>query len=130
MADDAFILEQAIEIPLSEARYPVEIEIKERSAKVLALGKDGAPAQPGLKTLQTEFLEQATIIVDRETPFTVVITKKFRCGATPAAACPSGPMIVAIAQRRPSIKPERIFNSAEKLTAHRPSPVRPRGFPR
>ena len=44
MADDAFILEQTIEVAPGEARYPVEIEIMERRAKVLALGEDGAPA--------------------------------------------------------------------------------------
>jgi hypothetical protein len=86
MADNAFILEQTPEIALGEARYPVEIEIMERCAEVLALGEDGAPAQSGLKTLQTQFLEQATIITDRETPFGIVIAEKLRCGATPPAA--------------------------------------------
>src|SRR5262249_17351977 len=35
----------------------------------------------------TEFLEQAMVIGDRETPFGIVIAEKLRCGATPAAAC-------------------------------------------
>jgi len=57
MADDPFVLEQTIEVALGKARYPVEVEIMEGSAEVLALGKDSAPAQPRLKTLQTQFLE-------------------------------------------------------------------------
>ena len=58
----------------------------EGRAEVLALGEDGAPAQSGLKTLQTQFLEQAMIITDRETPFGVVIAEELRCGTAPAAA--------------------------------------------
>jgi hypothetical protein len=87
MADDAFILEQAFDVALAKARYPVKIEIMERGAEVLALGQDGAPAQSGLKTLQTQFLEQAMIIADREAPFGIVIVEKLRCGAAPVAAC-------------------------------------------
>lgn len=66
MAHDAFIVEKTINIALGEARYLVEIEIMERCAEVLALSEDGAPAQPGLDTLQAQFLEQAIVIADRE----------------------------------------------------------------
>jgi len=57
VADDAFILEQTIEVALGKARYPIKVEIMEGSAEILALGEDCAPAQSGLKTLQTQFLE-------------------------------------------------------------------------
>ena len=73
-------------IALGETRNPVEIEIMEGRAEVLALGEDGAPAQSGLKTLQTQFLKQAMIITDRETPFGIVIVEKLRCGTAPAAS--------------------------------------------
>jgi hypothetical protein len=49
-----------------ETRDSVEIEIEKCRAKIVALAKNGAPAQSGLKTLQTEFLEAATIIIDRQ----------------------------------------------------------------
>ena len=57
MADDAVILEQAIDVTLSVARYPVEIEIMEGRAEGRALSENCAPAQSGLKTLQTQLLK-------------------------------------------------------------------------
>jgi hypothetical protein len=86
MAYDAFILEQTLDVALDEARYAVEIEIVKRRAEVLALREDSAPAQSGLKSLQTQFLEQATIVTDREAPFGVVIGEKRRCAGAPAAS--------------------------------------------
>jgi len=46
VSDDAFIIEQARYIKLAEARDPVEIKTVEGGAEILALGEDGAPAQP------------------------------------------------------------------------------------
>ena len=57
VADDSFVFEQTIKVALGEVRYPVKIEIMEGGAEIPALGEDGAPAQSGLKTLQTQFLE-------------------------------------------------------------------------
>jgi len=57
MADDAVVLEQAIDIALGEARNPYEVEFVERRAEILALGEDGAPAEAGLETLQAQLLE-------------------------------------------------------------------------
>ncbi len=91
MADDAVILEQAFDVALAETRDPVEIEAMERGAEIPALGKDGAPAESGLETLQVQFLEQATIVGDREAPFGVVIAKEFRRRRAPAAARPAVP---------------------------------------
>ena len=85
MANDAFVLEQTIDIALGEAGDPVKVEIMERGAEILPLDEDGAPAQSGLKALQAQFLEQAVIIADREAPFAVVIVQELRCGAAPAA---------------------------------------------
>ena len=53
VADDPFVLEQTSEVAPGEARYPVEIEIMEGGAEILALGENGAPTQSGLKALQT-----------------------------------------------------------------------------
>ncbi len=57
MANDAFVLEKTIDVALGETRYFVEIEMVKGRTEVLALGEDSAPAQPGLKTLQTQFLK-------------------------------------------------------------------------
>jgi len=57
MADDTFILKQTIDIALGEVYYFFEIEITEGGAEVIALVEDGAPAQSGLKALQTQLLE-------------------------------------------------------------------------
>jgi hypothetical protein len=81
MTDDAFVLEQTIDVTLCEARDPVEIETMEGGTEILTLRKNRAPAQSGLKTLQTQFLEQAPIVSDREPPFGIVIIEKFRRGA-------------------------------------------------
>jgi hypothetical protein len=55
MAHDAFILQQAIDVAPGEARDPVEIKIMEGGAEALALGEDGAPAQPGWKPSRLNF---------------------------------------------------------------------------
>src|SRR5262245_22318307 len=55
-------------------------------AEILALGQDGAPAQPGLKALEAQFLEQAPVIIDREAPLGVVIGQEVRGGTAPSAA--------------------------------------------
>ena len=86
MADDALVLEQALDVALREARDPVEIEVMEGGAEILALGEDGAPAQARLEALEAQLLEQAPVVVDREAPFGVVIAEKLRRGAAPAAS--------------------------------------------
>ena len=57
MAYDALILEQAINITSGEVGDPVKVEITERRAEVVALGKNGAPTQSRLETFQTELFE-------------------------------------------------------------------------
>ena len=47
------------------ARNPVEIEIVKCRPEIVALDENGPPTQSGLKTLQTEFLKQAMIVVER-----------------------------------------------------------------
>src|SRR5262245_41812423 len=85
MTNNPVVLEQTIDVALGEARNSVEIEIMERGAEVLPLAQDGAPAQSGLETLQTQFLEQAMIIFDRKAPLGVVIGEKIRRRGGPAA---------------------------------------------
>src|SRR6266496_1267596 len=85
VSNDPFVFEQTIEVALGEACDPVKVEIVEGGAEILALGEDGAPTQSGLKTFETQFLEQAIIIADRKTPFSVVIGQKLRGRSAPAA---------------------------------------------
>src|SRR5688572_11746583 len=89
MADDARILQQALHVAGGEASDAPEIEAMERRPKILSLGQDGAPAQPGLKTLQAQLLEQAPIVPDRETPLRIVILEELRRRAAPAATGPA-----------------------------------------
>jgi hypothetical protein len=89
MTDNAFILEQAVDVALGETRDPVEAEVMKRGAEVRALGHDRAPAQSGLEAFQAQFLEQATIVADRVAPFRIVVAEKFRRGSGPAASQPA-----------------------------------------
>ena len=57
VANNTFVLEQTIDITLGKARYLVEVEMMEGGTKVLALGKNGAPAQSGLKPLKAQFFK-------------------------------------------------------------------------
>lgn len=86
VTDDAFVLKQAFHITRSNASDPVEIEIMKRGSKVVALDQNGSPAQSGLKTFQTQFLEQAPIIINRKAPLGIVIAQKFWRGGTSVAA--------------------------------------------
>src|SRR5262249_17007099 len=87
MANDAFILKQTIKIALREACDLVEIETMKRRTEVLALSEDGAPTQSRLKALETQLLEKAVIIEDRNTPLRIVIAGKLRWGSGPTASC-------------------------------------------
>ena len=87
MTNNAFILEQTIDVALGKARDPIKIEMMERVTEVLALGKNGAPAQARLKPFETQFLEQTMVITDREPPLGIVIIKKLRCGDAPVNGC-------------------------------------------
>src|SRR4030095_4407909 len=83
---DARVLEQPRHVAGRETGDFVDVEIGERGAKILALGEDGSPAQARLKSLETQFLEQTSIIRHREAPLLVVIGEELRRGRTPAAA--------------------------------------------
>jgi hypothetical protein len=60
VADDAGIVQQALDVPAGEAGDGVVVEAGEGGAEVLSLGQDGPPAQPGLEALQAQLLEQAS----------------------------------------------------------------------
>ncbi len=85
MPDDPLVLEQPLDVALGEAGNLVEIKPAKSGAKVLALGEDGSPAQPGLETLQAQLLKQPPIVADREAPFSIVIAEKLWSRGAPRA---------------------------------------------
>src|SRR5690606_36351138 len=86
MTDDPRVVEQPRDVAFGVARHTVEIEAMKGRAEVLALVEDGEPAQTRLKTLETQLLEQAAIVVDGESPFGIVITLVFGRGRAPRTA--------------------------------------------
>src|SRR5690606_16585766 len=89
VADDARILQQALDIAFAEARHAREVEAVEGGAEVVALGQDRAPAQPRLERFQAQLLEQAPVVADREAPLPVVVGEELRRRRAPAAAGPT-----------------------------------------
>ena len=64
------ILESA---QLREARNRGRVEVTERGAVPRALAEDRAPAQPGLRALEREQLEQPCVLVLGRSPLDVVV---------------------------------------------------------
>src|SRR5262245_52107944 len=86
MADNAFILEQPLHVAGGEASDLLEVEPGEGRAEVLALDEDGAPAQPGLKSFEAEFLKKPAIIGHGKSPLRIVVGQELGHVAAPAAA--------------------------------------------
>src|SRR5438094_620975 len=64
----------------------IDVEIREAGTERFALVEDREPAQAGLETLETELLEQAPVIGDREAPLVVVVVAVDRRRFAPSAA--------------------------------------------
>src|SRR5262249_19623806 len=73
VADDARIPEQAAHLAGTEARDLLGIEAGERRAVGLALVEDRAPREAGLGALEDQELELLAIVVDRRSPFAIVV---------------------------------------------------------
>jgi hypothetical protein len=85
VAYDPGIVEQFSELPLSVSRDLAWLEIVKGAAVALALSQYRDPAQPCLRAFENEQLEQSSIIVERATPFTVVVGDVKRVIGCPAA---------------------------------------------
>src|SRR6516165_5200044 len=85
VAYDPGIVEQFSELLLSVSRDLAWLEIVKGAAVALALSQYGDPAQPCLRAFENEQLEQSSIIVERATPFTVVVGDVKRVIGCPAA---------------------------------------------
>ena len=55
------------------ARDFLRLEIVEGAAEILALAQDRDPRQPGLESVEHEFLVECAIVEFRHAPFVVVI---------------------------------------------------------
>src|SRR5207249_199695 len=83
VADNARISQQASHISLSESRHFSRVEVLERLSEVVSLAQDDDPAQPRLKALQDQHLEDLPILMDRHTPLLVMILTVQRILPTP-----------------------------------------------
>src|SRR5690606_10212117 len=77
VADDAGICEQPLYRARVEARHPRGVETGERAAVARPLAQHGAPAQARLGRLEDQELVMLVVVVDRNTPFPIVIVEVF-----------------------------------------------------
>ncbi len=82
--------------PLLIGRDPDRIEIGEQLAVADTLPEDRLPAQARLRSLEDEELEQGAIVVDGDTPLSVVVGDA-KLGARPAAARGRAHLLVPLA---------------------------------
>ena len=85
ITDDALVSHQARNVGLTESRHFPHIEVLERLPEIVALAQDGNPAQPRLKALQGQHLEDLPIVMDRHAPFPVMILAVQRILPAPPA---------------------------------------------
>ena len=87
VADNAWIIQQGLYFAFVIAGNYFYIKISEQLAVVFTLFKDGCPAQAGLRAFQCDELKKFPVIMQRYTPFVVmVVLFKF------AAQCPGATM--------------------------------------
>src|SRR5690349_23199846 len=73
MPDDAGVFQQALHVAPAKLCNDGGIEIPEGLSEVLALAENRDPAQPGLKALEADLLEQTAVVGDRPAPLVIVI---------------------------------------------------------
>lgn len=85
MADDAGVENEAFDVGVIEVGNLIEIKIGKGSAEIFAFAEDGEPGEPGLKSFEADFFEEAEVIGDSPTPLIVVVTKVIFIIAAPPA---------------------------------------------
>lgn len=84
IANDSFVVQQFRDFaPVVVCNFR-GIEVVESSPVVLTLPQDGFPIEARLRTLEDQQLEQLSIIMDRHTPFTIMV-RDGQIGPRPAA---------------------------------------------
>src|SRR5205807_9624811 len=73
VANDTLVSHQASNVCLAESRHFPRVEVFECLPEVIPLSQDCNPAQPRLEALQGQHLEDLPIVMDRHSPFLVVI---------------------------------------------------------
>src|SRR5215475_16037112 len=73
VSNDPWIEQQLLDTFLGKSRYFVGIELGEGAAIAFTLVQDDRPAQSGLGAFENKELEMFAVIVDRYTPFPIVI---------------------------------------------------------
>ncbi|MCY1540762.1 hypothetical protein D9M68_764210 [compost metagenome] len=86
MAHDAGVGQKRLHLFFAEPRHLGGIETGKAAPECVALGQDGAPAQPGLETLQAELFEQRPVVGFGVAPFGIVISHVLGGRIHPAAA--------------------------------------------
>ena len=86
MADDAGILQQALDVALAHVGDAGDVEAVEDFAEAVALPEDGDPGEAGLEAFEAELLEEPVVGGDRTAPFVVVVGDVERVGAGPGTA--------------------------------------------
>src|ERR1700678_4582048 len=85
-SDDAFILEQPVDVARAVLGDAVRVEAVKGFAEILALAQNGDPGKPGLETVQHQLLIQRAAVIFGHAPFLIVIGDVKRVFAGPGAA--------------------------------------------
>src|SRR6201999_1448070 len=86
-ANDALILQQAIDVARAVSRDLFWREIVEGFAEIVPLAQNGDPGQAGLESIQHQLFIQRAGIIFRHAPFLVMIGEIKRILARPPAPC-------------------------------------------
>ena len=73
IANDSFVREQLLNPALIVSCDLSRVEIVESAPVILAFSQNRFPAEPGLRTFENQKLEQCPIVVNGDTPLTIVI---------------------------------------------------------
>src|SRR5467141_2645397 len=86
IAHDSRIGQQSLHVVRAEARDLCGVESRERLAVIVALVQYRRPRESRLCTLEDQELEESTIVVDRDSPFLVVVAEILLASEAPWAA--------------------------------------------
>ena len=94
IADDSRILQELRDLPAVVADHALRVEAVERLEEACTLVEDHAPRESRLEAVQHELGEQLAIVVERHSPFLVVVGEHQRVVAAGPTASDHGPRIL------------------------------------
>ena len=74
MSNDTLVLQQSFNILILKLRDCFHLKILESVAKHLSLFQDRDPTQAGLKSLKTDLLKHAAVILYRPAPLAIMVS--------------------------------------------------------